>query len=42
MRRGPGGDHNIEGKPMLDILASVLGAGGILLLAGYAALCDRI
>lgn len=28
--------------PMLDILAVVLGTGGILLMAGYAALCERI
>ena len=28
--------------PMLDLLAVALGAGGILLMAGYAALCDRV
>jgi len=27
---------------MFDILILVLGTGGILLMAGYAALCDRI
>jgi len=27
---------------MADILIIVLGTGGILLMAGYAALCDRI
>jgi len=27
---------------MLDILLAVLGTGGILLMAGYAALCERI
>jgi len=27
---------------MFDILIAVLGTGGILLMAGYAALCDRI
>ena len=27
---------------MLDILVAVLGTGGILLMAAYAALCDRI
>ena len=33
--------RNNRGTPMLDLLAVVLGAGGILLMAGYAALCDR-
>ncbi len=27
---------------MLDLLAAALGVGGILLMAGYAALCERI
>jgi hypothetical protein len=27
---------------MLDILLAALGAGGILAMAAYAALCDRI
>jgi len=27
---------------MLDILLAVFGTGGILLMAGYAALCERI
>jgi len=27
---------------MLDLLVAVLGTGGILLMAAYAALCDRI
>jgi len=27
---------------MFDILVLVLGTGGILLMAGYAALCERI
>jgi len=27
---------------MLDVLILVLGTGGILLMAAYAALCDRI
>ena len=35
-------EAHIEGFPMLDFLAAVLGTGGILLMAGYAALCDRI
>ena len=33
---------NNQGAPMLDILLAVLGTGGILLMAGYAALCERI
>ena len=37
----PGLNH--RGHPnMFDILIAVLGTGGILLMAGYAALCDRI
>ena len=32
-----------EGYPMLfDILVALIGTGGILLLAAYAALCERI
>jgi hypothetical protein len=32
-----------DGRPsLLDLLIVVLGAGGILLMAPYAALCDRI
>jgi len=27
---------------MVDILVAVLGTGGILLMAAYAALCERI
>jgi len=27
---------------MLDLIVPVLGTGGILLMAAYAALCDRI
>ena len=27
---------------MLDLIVAVLGTGGILLMAAYAALCDRI
>jgi len=30
------------GSCMFDILILVLGTGGILLMAAYAALCDRI
>lgn len=30
------------GLALTDILIAVLGTGGILLMAGYAALCDRI
>ncbi len=33
---------NNQGAPMLDLLLAVLGTGGILLMAGYAALCERI
>jgi len=33
---------NNQGTPMLDILLAVLGTCGILLMAGYAALCERI
>ena len=29
-------------SPMLDVLVAVLGTGGIMLMAAYAALCDRI
>lgn len=28
--------------PMLDLASIVLGTGGILLMAAYAALCDRV
>jgi hypothetical protein len=31
-----------RGFIVTDILLAVLGTGGILLIAGYAALCDRI
>jgi hypothetical protein len=31
-----------KGPAMLDIAMIVLGAGGILLMAAYAALCERI
>jgi len=32
-----------EGYPMLlDILVAIAGTGGILLMAAYAALCERI
>ena len=31
-----------SGDRMFDILILVLGTGGILLMAAYAALCDRI
>jgi len=31
-----------SGERMFDILILVLGTGGILLMAAYAALCDRI
>lgn len=27
---------------LIDIIVAVLGTGGILLMAGYAVLCDRI
>jgi len=27
---------------MLDLIVAVLGTGGILIMAAYAALCDRI
>lgn len=37
LARGIGG-----GKTMIDAILMVLGAGGILLMAGYAALCERI
>ena len=30
------------GETMLDLLSAVLGTGGILLMAGYAWLCERI
>lgn len=33
---------NNRGALMLDILTAMLGTGGILLMAGYAALCERI
>ena len=32
----------LEGATMADILVAVLGTGGILLMAAYAALCERI
>jgi hypothetical protein len=31
-----------EGTHMFDILVLVLGTGGILLMAAYAVLCERI
>jgi len=31
-----------SGERMFDILILVLGTGGILLMAAYAALCERI
>ncbi len=39
---GPCSRRNIQGSYMLDLLVAVLGTGGILLMAAYAALCDRI
>lgn len=33
---------NEGSSPMLDILVAALGTGGIMLMAAYAALCDRI
>jgi len=33
---------NLKGALMADILVAVLGTGGILLMAAYAALCERI
>ena len=33
---------NLKGAMMADILVVVLGTGGILLMAAYAALCERI
>jgi len=33
---------NLKGESMADILVAVLGTGGILLMAAYAALCERI
>ena len=39
---GPCPRRNIQGSLMLDLLVAVLGTGGILLMAAYAALCDRI
>ena len=33
---------NLKGAKMADILVVVLGTGGILLMAAYAALCERI
>jgi len=35
-------DKNQKGSSMIDILVAVLGTGGILLMAAYAALCERI
>jgi hypothetical protein len=32
----------LKGAMMVDILVAVLGTGGILLMAAYAALCERI
>jgi hypothetical protein len=34
--------RNLKGASMADILVAVLGTGGILLMAAYAALCERI
>ena len=34
--------HDRKGSAMLDIAMIVLGTGGILLMAAYAALCERI
>jgi len=36
------GPHYDEAGRMFDVLIIVLGTGGILLMALYAALCDRI
>lgn len=36
------GPENLKGASMADILVAVLGTGGILLMAAYAALCERI
>jgi hypothetical protein len=32
----------MEGPLVLDVLIVLLGAGGILVMGSYAALCDRI
>ena len=32
----------MEAHPLIDFIVVVLGTGGILLMAGYAVLCDRI
>ena len=36
------GSRHLKGATMADILVAVLGTGGILLMAAYAALCERI
>ena len=36
------GSRHLKGAMMVDILVAVLGTGGILLMAAYAALCERI
>ena len=39
----PNSDRETSGRQcMTDILVLVLGTGGILLMAAYAALCERI
>jgi hypothetical protein len=40
--RTPAGPLSKGPDAMLDIAMIVLGTGGILLMAGYAALCERI
>jgi hypothetical protein len=43
MRRRPiQGRLHAGGPPLLDLIVIVCGAGGILLMIAYAALCDRI
>jgi len=32
----------LEHPELIDLIVVLLGTGGILLMAGYAALCDRI
>ena len=34
--------HRLGGIRMSDVIIIVLGTGGILLMAAYAALCERI
>jgi hypothetical protein len=35
-------NRNTKGALLTDVIVLVLGTGGILLMAAYASLCDRI